>query len=112
MNTSGALLVASKVIASNVVEPKGGTIRRVGAIKLDGKITRDEIFVDLTERVAALTAAGRTPRLGTVLVGDDRARTPMCAENLRLRQRSASRRFAAICPPMSARPSSMTLSMS
>lgn len=44
---------------------------RVGAIKLDGKITRDEIFVDLTERVAALTAAGRTPGLGTVLVGDD-----------------------------------------
>jgi methylenetetrahydrofolate dehydrogenase (NADP+)/methenyltetrahydrofolate cyclohydrolase len=38
---------------------------------LDGKITRDEIFVDLTERVAALTAAGRTPGLGTVLVGDD-----------------------------------------
>lgn len=44
---------------------------RVGAIKLDGKITRDEIFVDLAERVAALTAAGRTPGLGTVLVGDD-----------------------------------------
>jgi methylenetetrahydrofolate dehydrogenase (NADP+)/methenyltetrahydrofolate cyclohydrolase len=38
---------------------------------LDGKATRDEIFVDLTERVAALTAAGRTPGLGTVLVGDD-----------------------------------------
>ena len=43
----------------------------VGAITLDGKITRDEIFVDLKERVAALTAAGRTPGLGTVLVGDD-----------------------------------------
>jgi methylenetetrahydrofolate dehydrogenase (NADP+)/methenyltetrahydrofolate cyclohydrolase len=43
----------------------------VGAITLDGKATRDEIFVDLTERVAALTAAGRTPGLGTVLVGDD-----------------------------------------
>ncbi|HPZ93444.1 MAG TPA: bifunctional methylenetetrahydrofolate dehydrogenase/methenyltetrahydrofolate cyclohydrolase [Mycobacterium sp.] len=38
---------------------------------LDGKLTRDEIFVDLTERVARLTAAGRTPGLGTVLVGDD-----------------------------------------
>ncbi|TXI35798.1 MAG: bifunctional methylenetetrahydrofolate dehydrogenase/methenyltetrahydrofolate cyclohydrolase [Mycobacterium sp.] len=38
---------------------------------LDGKLTRDEIFVDLTERVAGLTAAGRTPGLGTVLVGDD-----------------------------------------
>ena len=43
----------------------------VGAITLDGKATRDEIFVDLSERVAALTAAGRTPGLGTVLVGDD-----------------------------------------
>jgi methylenetetrahydrofolate dehydrogenase (NADP+)/methenyltetrahydrofolate cyclohydrolase len=43
----------------------------VSAIRLDGKITRDEIFVDLTKRVAALTAAGITPGLGTVLVGDD-----------------------------------------
>src|SRR3954471_24367415 len=39
---------------------------------LDGKTTRDEIFVDLRLRVAALTAAGRrTPGLGTVLVGND-----------------------------------------
>ena len=45
--------------------------RPVVAITLDGKLTRDEIFVDLKERVAALTAAGRTPGLGTVLVGDD-----------------------------------------
>src|SRR5947209_1854054 len=43
----------------------------VGAITLDGKATRDEIFVDLKQRVAALTAAGRTPGLGTILVGDD-----------------------------------------
>jgi methylenetetrahydrofolate dehydrogenase (NADP+)/methenyltetrahydrofolate cyclohydrolase len=43
----------------------------VGAITLDGKATRDEIFVDLTQRGAALTAAGRTPGLGTILVGDD-----------------------------------------
>ena len=43
----------------------------MGAITLDGKITRDEIFVDLKKRVAALTAAGKTPGLGTVLVGDD-----------------------------------------
>jgi len=43
----------------------------VPAQTLDGKLTRDEIFVDLTTRVAALTAAGRTPGLGTVLVGDD-----------------------------------------
>lgn len=43
----------------------------MSAIVLDGKATRDEIFVDLTERVAALTAAGHTPGLGTILVGDD-----------------------------------------
>lgn len=47
------------------------TMDAVGAITLDGKATRDEIFVDLKERVAALTAAGRTPGLGTILVGDD-----------------------------------------
>jgi methylenetetrahydrofolate dehydrogenase (NADP+) / methenyltetrahydrofolate cyclohydrolase len=38
---------------------------------LDGKATRDEIFVDLKKRVEELTAEGRTPGLGTVLVGDD-----------------------------------------
>lgn len=43
----------------------------VPARTLDGKLTRDEIFVDLTERVARLDAAGRTPGLATVLVGDD-----------------------------------------
>ncbi len=41
------------------------------ATVLDGKAFRDEIFVDLAQRVAALTAAGRTPGLGTVLVGED-----------------------------------------
>ncbi len=43
----------------------------VPALTLDGKLTRDEILSDLTGRVAALAAAGRTPGLGTVLVGDD-----------------------------------------
>src|SRR5258708_27924931 len=43
----------------------------VGAITLDGKATRDEIFIDLKERVARVSKAGRTPGLGTVLVGDD-----------------------------------------
>jgi methylenetetrahydrofolate dehydrogenase (NADP+) / methenyltetrahydrofolate cyclohydrolase len=43
----------------------------VTATVLDGKATRDEIFADLTQRVTALTAAGRTPGLGTILVGDD-----------------------------------------
>lgn len=41
------------------------------ATKLDGKATLETIIADLTERVSALTAAGRTPGLGTVLVGDD-----------------------------------------
>ncbi|OLP01694.1 bifunctional methylenetetrahydrofolate dehydrogenase/methenyltetrahydrofolate cyclohydrolase [Mycolicibacterium boenickei] len=43
----------------------------MGSIVLDGKATRDEIFIDLKQRVAKLTEAGRTPGLGTVLVGDD-----------------------------------------
>lgn len=43
----------------------------VTATSLDGKATRDEIFVDMTARAAALAEAGRTPGLGTVLVGDD-----------------------------------------
>ena len=41
------------------------------AIKLDGKLTRDEIVADLTTRVDALRDQGITPGLGTVLVGDD-----------------------------------------
>ncbi|GFG86295.1 bifunctional protein FolD [Mycolicibacter algericus] len=43
----------------------------VGAITLDGKATRDEIFVDLKARVDNLARAGRIPGLGTILVGDD-----------------------------------------
>lgn len=43
----------------------------MGAITLDGKATRDEILIDLKQRVAALTESGRTPGLGTILVGDD-----------------------------------------
>lgn len=43
----------------------------VTATILDGKATRDEIFVDLKARVDALRARGITPGLGTVLVGDD-----------------------------------------
>ena len=41
------------------------------AIRLDGKTTRDEIFIDLAERVERLREAGITPGLGTILVGDD-----------------------------------------
>jgi len=43
----------------------------VSAAVLDGKATRDEVFVDLKERVDKLRAAGIVPGLGTVLVGDD-----------------------------------------
>src|SRR5699024_7168606 len=43
----------------------------VTATTLDGKLTRDEIFADLTTRVAALAQKGITPGLGTILVGDD-----------------------------------------
>ena len=38
---------------------------------LDGKATAAEIKSDLAQRVAKLSAAGVTPGLGTVLVGDD-----------------------------------------
>ena len=41
------------------------------ATKLDGKATLASILDDLRARVETLTAAGRTPGLGTVLVGDD-----------------------------------------
>ncbi|MEJ2888158.1 bifunctional methylenetetrahydrofolate dehydrogenase/methenyltetrahydrofolate cyclohydrolase [Actinomycetospora aeridis] len=41
------------------------------ATKLDGKATLAAILDDLRGRVETLAAAGRTPGLGTVLVGDD-----------------------------------------
>ncbi|WIM68189.1 bifunctional methylenetetrahydrofolate dehydrogenase/methenyltetrahydrofolate cyclohydrolase [Corynebacterium breve] len=43
------------------------------AIKLDGKLYRDEIFADLQVRVAALREKGIIPGLATVLVGEDPA---------------------------------------
>jgi methylenetetrahydrofolate dehydrogenase (NADP+)/methenyltetrahydrofolate cyclohydrolase len=43
----------------------------VPATILDGKATAAAIRRELVERVAALTAAGRRPGLGTLLVGDD-----------------------------------------
>ncbi len=43
----------------------------VTALILDGKATAAQIRAGLLERVADLEAAGRTPGLGTVLVGDD-----------------------------------------
>ncbi len=41
------------------------------ATVMDGKATASAIKADLAQRVAALTAAGRTPGLGTLLVGAD-----------------------------------------
>src|SRR5690348_18283111 len=38
---------------------------------MDGKAALAEILVDLGARVEKLTAAGVTPGLGTILVGDD-----------------------------------------
>jgi methylenetetrahydrofolate dehydrogenase (NADP+) / methenyltetrahydrofolate cyclohydrolase len=43
----------------------------VPATILDGKATAAAIRAELTERVAALAAAGHRPGLGTLLVGDD-----------------------------------------
>ena len=48
-----------------------GRLQHVAATTLDGKATGAAIRAELTERVAALTAAGRQPGLGTLLVGDD-----------------------------------------
>ncbi|MCT1450010.1 bifunctional methylenetetrahydrofolate dehydrogenase/methenyltetrahydrofolate cyclohydrolase [Corynebacterium sp. p3-SID1194] len=43
------------------------------AIKLDGKLYREEIFADLAKRVEDLKEKGITPGLATVLVGEDPA---------------------------------------
>lgn len=51
----------------------GSTVmmRAVTAIVLDGKATAAKVRAELRGQVAALTAAGRQPGLGTLLVGDD-----------------------------------------
>ncbi len=43
----------------------------LSALILDGRKTANEIKRELSEQVAKLTAAGRTPGLGTLLVGED-----------------------------------------
>jgi methylenetetrahydrofolate dehydrogenase (NADP+)/methenyltetrahydrofolate cyclohydrolase len=48
-----------------------GRLQRVAARTLDGTVTAAAIRAELTERVAALAAAGRRPGLGTLLVGND-----------------------------------------
>lgn len=54
-----------------VADRGSGILADVTAIKLDGKLTRDEIVADLTARVTALRDKGVVPGLATVLVGDD-----------------------------------------
>ena len=51
--------------------PLSGRLSPVQATTLDGKATAAAIRAELTERVAALAAAGSRPGLGTLLVGDD-----------------------------------------
>ncbi len=65
-----------RILAASVgpAGPGGGPLRHtVGVLAtiLDGKATAATIRRELTERVAALTAAGHRPGLGTLLVGDD-----------------------------------------
>jgi methylenetetrahydrofolate dehydrogenase (NADP+)/methenyltetrahydrofolate cyclohydrolase len=43
----------------------------MSAVLLDGEALAGRIKMELTERVARLTATGRVPGLGTLLVGDD-----------------------------------------
>jgi methylenetetrahydrofolate dehydrogenase (NADP+) / methenyltetrahydrofolate cyclohydrolase len=50
---------------------RSATMITMAATILDGKATAAVIKAELAQRVAKLTAAGVTPGLGTVLVGDD-----------------------------------------
>src|SRR5215213_8458615 len=50
---------------------RSGRLSVVPATILDGKATAAAIRGELAERVSALSAAGRRPGLGTLLVGDD-----------------------------------------
>jgi hypothetical protein len=65
-----------KVRASEGLEARaagltGQNERAMGATILDGKAAAKAIREELTGRVAKLAGAGRTPGLGTILVGDD-----------------------------------------
>ncbi len=53
---------------------------------LPGGPVADAVFADLTPRIAALVAAGHTPGLGTLLVGDDSA----SAGYIRMKQERAA----------------------
>lgn len=53
--------------------PAAAILDAVSALKLDGKLTRNEILADLKTRTDALRAQGVIPGLATVLVGDDPA---------------------------------------
>src|SRR4051812_33061616 len=68
---TGPSLAGVNTLAAVFIEGEHARLAAVGAITLDGKATRDEIFTAPPGGVAALTAAGRVPGLGTVLVGDD-----------------------------------------
>lgn len=61
------------VVEDDVEHAQQSRIGPVTAIKLDGKLYREEIFADLKKRVAALKEKGITPGLATVLVGEDPA---------------------------------------
>lgn len=71
----GARVAADgRVVVDDVEHDQESRIVAVTAIKLDGKLYREEIFADLKARVARLKAEhGVTPGLATVLVGEDPA---------------------------------------
>lgn len=62
-----------RIVIDDVEHAQESRIGAVTAIKLDGKLYREEIFADLRERVARLKEQGVTPGLATVLVGEDPA---------------------------------------
>ena len=65
--------VAAEPRAEPSVAGPSGRLWDVPVTILDGKGTAAAIRAELTDRVAALTAAGHRPGLGTLLVGDDPA---------------------------------------
>ena len=57
--------------SARVGDGAGATVAPMAAQKLDGEAVAARIRSELVDRIAALAAAGVTPGLGTLLVGDD-----------------------------------------
>jgi methylenetetrahydrofolate dehydrogenase (NADP+) / methenyltetrahydrofolate cyclohydrolase len=76
----------------------------VTATVMNGNAALAEILGELAGRVEKLVAAGVTPGLGTVLVGDDPGSHAYVRGKHRDCARSASPPSSASCPPTRRRP--------